>query len=64
MVSNTKLIHLVSGRQSAFGGVRVMQLKYVPYCFLVAAAICLAGAVGASATHAGQAPELLRTAAR
>lgn len=29
-----------------------MQLKHLPYCFLVVAAICLAGALTASATPA------------
>jgi outer membrane lipoprotein-sorting protein len=33
-----------------------MQLKHVPYCFLILAAICLAGAVSASVASSQKAP--------
>ena len=35
-----------------------MQLKHVPFCFLIVASICLAGAVTASATSSGDAPRV------
>ena len=36
-----------------------MQLKHVPYCFVVLAAVCLVGAMGASATPAERASGII-----
>jgi hypothetical protein len=41
-----------------------MQLKYVPYCFVILAAVCLAGAVTASTRSAAQAEQTAQILAR